>query len=134
MQPQMQELPQEPTLTSLLAVDPQQLADQMLEPATMQAIYEDTEAIISANRSTDGLIALVDNASANGARSIVAAARHDRDPVHTPGFGGFLAQYSGWFCAFMEFWHLVLGEAAGVQQWRVPAAFLNIHPQCPGRV
>ncbi|MEM9682581.1 MAG: YkgJ family cysteine cluster protein [Pseudomonadota bacterium] len=64
MQPQMQELPQEPSLTSLLAIDPQQLADQMLEPTTMQAIYEDSEAIISTNRSTDGLVALVENAIA----------------------------------------------------------------------
>ena len=60
MQPQLRE--QEPTLTSLLTVDPDQLAEQMLEPTTMQAIYEDTEAIIARDRTPGGLIALVRNA------------------------------------------------------------------------
>jgi Fe-S-cluster containining protein len=60
MQPQVLET--EPTLTSLLAVDADKLADQLLEPTTMQAIYEDTEEIIARNRTPDGLVALVDNA------------------------------------------------------------------------
>jgi len=60
MQPQT--LEQGPTITSLLAVEPEALAEQMLEPATMQALYEDTEAIISTNRTPDGLQALVTNA------------------------------------------------------------------------
>lgn len=60
MQPQA--LEQEPTITSLLAVDANQLAEQMLEPATMQAIYEDTEAIITKHRTPQGLLALVANA------------------------------------------------------------------------
>lgn len=60
MQPQLRE--QEPTLTSLLAVDDNQLAEQMLEPTTMQAIYEDTEAIIARDRTPVGLVALVQNA------------------------------------------------------------------------
>lgn len=51
-----------PSISSLIAADPQELADQMLEPTTMQALYEDTEAIISTNRTTDGLMALVSNA------------------------------------------------------------------------
>lgn len=59
MQPQAVDEGQ--TLTSLLAVDSEQLANQMLEPTTMQAIYEDTEAIISSNRTPDGLFALVRN-------------------------------------------------------------------------
>jgi Fe-S-cluster containining protein len=60
MQPQA--LEQEPKLTSLLAVDADQLAEQLLEPTTMQAIYEDTEAVIARNRTPDGLVALVQNA------------------------------------------------------------------------
>jgi Fe-S-cluster containining protein len=60
MQPQLRE--QEPTLTGLLAVDADQLAKQMLEPTTMQAIYEDTDAIIARDRTPDGLVALVQNA------------------------------------------------------------------------
>ncbi len=60
MQPQLRE--PEPTLTSLLAVDDEQLAAQMLEPTTMRAIYEDTEAIIARDRTPAGLIALVNNA------------------------------------------------------------------------
>lgn len=51
-----------PTLSSLIALDSDELANRMLEPATMQAIYEDTEAIISKNRTADGLEALVTNA------------------------------------------------------------------------
>ena len=57
MQPQLRE--QEFRLTNLLAVDADALAEQMLEPTTMQAIYEDTEAIIAKNRTPDGLLALV---------------------------------------------------------------------------
>lgn len=60
MQPQL--LEQEPRIASLLAIDADQLAEQMLEPATMQAIYEDTEAIITQNRTPQGLLALVANA------------------------------------------------------------------------
>jgi Fe-S-cluster containining protein len=60
MQPQLRE--QEPTLTSLLAVDDDRLAEQMLEPATMRAIYEDTESIITRDRTPEGLVALVNNA------------------------------------------------------------------------
>ncbi len=48
-----------PTLSSLIAIDSEELADRLLEPATMQAIYEDTEAIISTNRTAGGLDALV---------------------------------------------------------------------------
>lgn len=59
---QSQAIAQEPSLTSLLAVDDKQLAEQMLEPTTMQAIYEDTEAIIVQNRTPQGLFALVENA------------------------------------------------------------------------
>lgn len=59
---QAQPIEQGPSITNLIAVEPQTLADQMLEPATMQALYEDTEAIISTNRTTDGLMALVSNA------------------------------------------------------------------------
>jgi len=60
MQPQL--LEQDFRLSNLLAVDANQLADQMLEPATMQAIYEDTESIISKNRTPGGLLALVSKA------------------------------------------------------------------------
>jgi Fe-S-cluster containining protein len=51
-----------PTLSSLIALDSAELADRMLEPATMQAIYEDTESIIAKNRTPGGLEALVQNA------------------------------------------------------------------------
>lgn len=51
-----------PTISSLIAVDSEELAERLLEPATMQAIYEDTEAIISSNRTPEGLSALVANA------------------------------------------------------------------------
>jgi len=60
MQPQAIE--QGPSITSLIAAEPQALADQLLEPTTMQALYEDTEAIISTNRTPEGLKALVENA------------------------------------------------------------------------
>lgn len=49
-------------ISDLLAVDSDELIDRMLEPATMQAIYEDTAAIIARDRSPDGLYALVRNA------------------------------------------------------------------------
>ncbi len=42
-------------------MDSQELMDRLLEPTTMKAIYEDTEAIISRNRTPDGLNALVAN-------------------------------------------------------------------------
>lgn len=60
MQPQAIE--QGPSITSLIAAEPQALAEQLLEPTTMQALYEDTEAIITTNRTPDGLKALVENA------------------------------------------------------------------------
>jgi len=53
---------QEMTLTNLLSVDANELAEQMLEPTTMQAIFEDTTAIIARDRTPDGLVALVNNA------------------------------------------------------------------------
>jgi Fe-S-cluster containining protein len=59
MQPQPRD--EGPALSSLIAVDSKELAERMLEPTTMQAIYEDTEAIISTNRTPDGLTALVAN-------------------------------------------------------------------------
>lgn len=46
-------------ISSLIAVDSDELAERLLEPATMQAIYEDTEEIISGNRTPEGLSALV---------------------------------------------------------------------------
>jgi Fe-S-cluster containining protein len=49
-------------ISDLLAVESDELMDRMLEPATMQAIYEDTTAIIGRDRSPDGLYALVRNA------------------------------------------------------------------------
>lgn len=57
MQPQPQD--EGPAISSLIAVDSKELADRMLEPVTMQAIYEDTEAIISRNRTPGGLASLV---------------------------------------------------------------------------
>lgn len=51
-----------PAISSLIAMDSDELADRLLEPATMQAIYEDTAAIISNDRTPDGLTALVKNA------------------------------------------------------------------------
>jgi hypothetical protein len=51
-----------PATSSLIAVDSDELAERLLEPATMQAIYEDTEAIIAGNRTPEGLFALVANA------------------------------------------------------------------------
>lgn len=59
MQPQ--QINEGPTISSLIAVDSEQLAERLLEPTTMQAIYEDTEAIISQNRTAGGLNALVVN-------------------------------------------------------------------------
>ena len=52
MQPQ--QVNDGPAISSLIAVDPKELADRLLEPTTMQAIYEDTEAIISKNRTAGG--------------------------------------------------------------------------------
>lgn len=49
-------------ISGLLAVESDELFDRMLEPATMQAIYEDTAAIIERDRSPDGLYALVRSA------------------------------------------------------------------------
>jgi Fe-S-cluster containining protein len=60
MQPQ--QIKDDPAISSLIAVDSEELAERLLEPATMQAIYEDTEAIISSNRTTGGLNALVASA------------------------------------------------------------------------
>ncbi len=57
MQPQR--VDEGPAITSLIAMDSQELMDRLLEPTTMKAIYEDTEAIISRNRTPDGLNALV---------------------------------------------------------------------------
>lgn len=59
---QAQALNEEPTLNEILAVDSEELAERMLEPATMQAIYEDTEEIIGRSRTPDSLYALVQNA------------------------------------------------------------------------
>ena len=59
---QAQAIEEGPSITSLIAAEPHELAEQMLEPATMQALYEDTEAIITRNRTPDGLKALVENA------------------------------------------------------------------------
>ena len=60
MQPQAQN--EGPSISSLIAMDPAELAERLLEPATMQAIYEDTEAIIARDRTPEGLAALVANA------------------------------------------------------------------------
>jgi Fe-S-cluster containining protein len=46
-------------ITDLLTMEADELMDRMLEPATMQAVYEDTTAIIERDRSPDGLYALV---------------------------------------------------------------------------
>ena len=51
----------EPKLANFLTMDADELAERMLEPATMQAIYEDTTAIIDRNRTADGLYELVQN-------------------------------------------------------------------------
>ena len=51
-----------PKLPDLLAIDAKELADRMLEPATLQAIYEDTAARLGENRTAPGLYALVDSA------------------------------------------------------------------------
>lgn len=59
---QAQALDQEPTLNEILAIDSEELAERMLEPATMQAIYEDTEEIIGRSRTPDSLYTLVQNA------------------------------------------------------------------------
>lgn len=52
----------EPALANFLTVGAEELAERMLEPATMQAIYEDTTAIISRDRTAHGLYELVQNA------------------------------------------------------------------------
>ncbi len=51
-----------PRLPDLLAFDAEELADRMLEPATLQAIYEESAAQLSANRTAQGLYSLVDSA------------------------------------------------------------------------
>ena len=53
---------EEPGLANFLTMDAEALAERMLEPATMQAIYEDTTAIISRSRTADGLYELARNA------------------------------------------------------------------------
>jgi Fe-S-cluster containining protein len=59
---QVQAIDQEPTLNEILAIDSEELAERMLEPATMRAIYEDTEEIIGRSRTPDSLYTLVHNA------------------------------------------------------------------------
>jgi len=51
-----------PKLPDLLAIDADELAERMLEPATLQAIYEDATAQLSENRTAQGLYSLVDSA------------------------------------------------------------------------
>ena len=55
---------EEPNTPDILAVGAEELAERMLEPATMQAIYEDTNAIIRGNRTPENLFSLVRNAVA----------------------------------------------------------------------
>ena len=51
-----------PKLPDLLAIDADELADRMLEPATLQAIYEGAAAQLNEDRTEPGLYALVDDA------------------------------------------------------------------------
>lgn len=51
-----------PQLSDLIALSQEELAEHMLEPATMQAIYEDTTAIINSGRTPETLYALVESA------------------------------------------------------------------------
>ena len=51
-----------PNLPDLLAIDAEELADRMLEPATLRAIYEDAATRLCENRTAQGLYALVDSA------------------------------------------------------------------------
>lgn len=51
-----------PKLPDLLAIDAEELAARMLEPTTLQAIYEESAAALNRGRTPEGLYGLVDDA------------------------------------------------------------------------